>query len=53
MMTTKKEVIEAIVWTYGCTKKEAEKQYKAYSDERKCLIVDGFKHNAKKSFYND
>ena len=49
-MPTKKEVIEAIIITYGCTNKEANKWYKGYSDERKQLIVDGVRQNAKKSF---
>lgn len=49
----KKEVIEAIMITYGCTKKQAEKWYKGYGEERKQLIVDGVKQNAKKSFKED
>lgn len=49
----KKEVIEAIMITYGCTKKQAEEWYKGYSEERKQLIVDGVRQNAKKAFRND
>ena len=50
---TKKEVIEAIMWAYGCTRKQAEEWYKGYGEERKKLIVDGYKQNAKKSFLTD
>lgn len=49
----KKEVIEAIMITYGCTKKQAEEWYKGYGEERKKLIVNGFRQNAKKSFRED
>ena len=49
----KKEVIDAIIANYGCTKKEAEKQFKEMSDKRKELLVKGFKDNAKKAFLND
>lgn len=50
---TKKEVIEAIILTYGCTKKQAEEWYKDYSKERKQLIVEGVRQDAKKAFRED
>ena len=39
----KKEVIEIIRIYYGCTKNQAEKWYASYTDERKRLLIEGYR----------
>lgn len=50
---SKQELVDAVQWNYGCLKSEALKKIKEMSEERKQLIVDSWKDQAKKSFYND
>lgn len=47
------DLINAIMWNYGCSKTEANKQAKGMSEERKKLLIQAFKDNAKKSFYSE
>lgn len=49
----KQRVVAAIIWSYGMTKKEAERYYKSISEERRKLILEGFENNAKKCFEED
>lgn len=50
---SKKECIDAIQYNYGFNKKEAENYYKEADCKLLETLVDGFKGNAKKTFYND
>lgn len=52
-MPTKRECITAIKWYFDMSTKAAEKYYRECSAERLKLLVDGFKANARKSFYED
>lgn len=52
-MNDKKIIIEYLKNYYDFTTKEAEVYYKSMGEERKKIIVDGFKSNAKKTFYED
>ena len=47
------DLINAIMWNYGCSKTEASKKAKSMDEERKKLLIQGFKDNAKKSFYSE
>lgn len=47
------DLINAIMWSYGCSKTEASKKAKSMDEERKKLLIKGFKDNAKKSFYSE
>lgn len=49
----KSEVISAIQWMFGISKKKAVNLYNFTDAEGHNLIVDGFKSNARKSFYED
>ena len=48
-----KECIDAIQDQYGKNKKEAEEYYKSADAKTLEALVDGFKGNAKKTFYDD
>ena len=50
---SKKECIDAIQYSYGFNKKEAENYYRDADCKLLETLVDGFKGNAKKTFYND
>lgn len=50
---TKQELLDAVMEAYGFNKKEANEWIKKASEGSKKAIVEGFKGNAKKSFYND
>ena len=50
---SKKECIDAIQDQYGKNKKEAEEYYKSADAKTLEALVDGFKGNAKKTFYDD
>ena len=56
-MPTKNECITAIKWYFDMSTKAAEKYYRELvregNTERLKLMVDGFKANARKSFYED
>ena len=47
------EAIKAVQWMYGYSKKRAQQYIKEVSEQRVQSIIDAFKNNAKKSFYND
>lgn len=53
----KSTYIDAIMWSYGFTKTNAEKYLHKYKAENNMntlnLLVEGFKRNAQKSFYED
>ena len=49
----KTEFIEAYTWLYGVNKTEAKKAYKLYNDNEKIEIINTFRNNAIKSFYED
>ena len=49
----KREFVNAYMWMYGATKKEAEQAYKKVNKEYQEAIRDGFKQNAKQAFIND
>lgn len=53
-MATKRDFINAYTWMFGATKKKAETEYKNNinsNPEYINMIVDSFKENAKKNFY--
>lgn len=50
---TKQELLDAVMEAYGYNKKKATEYIKTLSEGAKKAIVEGFKGNAKKSFYND
>lgn len=45
------DLIDAIIWNYGCSKTEAKKLAKDMDEERKELLIKGWKDQARKSFY--
>ena len=47
------EEIDAFVYAYGTTKKEAKEKLKGFSKEARQEIVKGWKQDAKKSFYEE
>ena len=49
----KSEVLIAIQWMFGISKQRAMKLYNSTDAEEHNFIVDGFKANARKSFYAD
>lgn len=49
----KKMFINAYVWMYGVTKKEAGEAYKITDENYHSVIVKCFLDNAKASFYKD
>ena len=49
----KKRLIDAYIWSYGTTKKEAMQAYKTLDNDFITAIIDIYENNAKKSFYND
>ena len=49
----KKIFVEAYVWMYEVTKKEAMEAYKKTDANYHNIIVECFLDNAKASFYND
>ena len=52
-MNRKEKFITAYAWAFGGTKQKAEKVYKTASKEYVEMIINGFKENAKRGFYND
>ena len=50
-MYTKNEAITSLSWYSGCTKTEARKQLKTTEPARVALIVETFKDNARRNFY--
>ena len=49
----KKIFVDAYVWMYGVTKKEAMEAYKTTDANYHNVIIKCFRDNAKASFYND
>jgi dTDP-4-dehydrorhamnose reductase len=49
----KKTFIEAYIQLYGTSKKEAEKAYKNATPDYIIEIINSYKNDAKKQFYND
>lgn len=47
------DFINAYCYTYGATKKEAEKTYKAASANYIKAIIEGYHQDTRKAFYND
>ena len=50
---SKKECIDAIQYQYGMNKREADEYYKTADCKLLEALVDGFKGNAQRTFYND
>lgn len=50
---TKKNFIDAYIFYYGGTKKNALEAYKSSSEEYVKNLIDGYMGQAKSSFYND
>lgn len=48
-----KEFIEAFCWMYGVSKAEADKAYMTSSEKYIEAIIDCYKSNCKKAFYED
>jgi hypothetical protein len=49
----KAEFINAYIYSYGTTKKQAEKAYKEASAAYIAAIIDSYHQDARKAFYND
>lgn len=47
------DFINAYIYAYGATKKEAEKAYKAASVNYIKAIIEGYRQDTRKAFYND
>ena len=52
-MYSEKEFIEAFCWMYGVSKAEADKAYMTSSKKHIEVIIDCYKSNCKKAFYED
>lgn len=52
-MYSEKEFIEAYCWMYGVSKAEADKAYTTSSKKHIKAIIDCYKSNCKKAFYED
>ena len=52
-MYSKKEFIEAFCWMNGVSKAEADKAYTTSSKKHIKAIIDCYKSNCKKAFYED
>ena len=50
---TRNDLYDALKYAYGFTKKECDNWIKKASEEAKQAIVDGFKDNARRSFYTE
>lgn len=50
---TKNEILEAICWMFGFTKKEALKYYKNASESSCQIIAEGYFENCRKNFWED
>lgn len=49
------QVLDAIQWTFGMSRKEAQKYYRKHAKDRILLqtILDGYNQHCKQAFYND
>lgn len=47
------DFIAAYTWAYGETKKKAREVYKKANEEYKRAIIDEYKNNCRKVFYED
>ena len=52
-MISKALALDAIKWTFGYNKKEAEKYYLKAGDGIISELVSGYLYQCNKSFYND
>lgn len=52
-MYSEKEFIEAFCWMYGVSKTEADKAYMTSSKKHIEAIIDCYKSNYQKAFYED
>lgn len=52
-MYSEKEFIEAFCWMYGVSKAEADKAYMTSSEKHIEAIINCYKSNYQKTFYND
>ena len=52
-VTSRTSAIYIFCWMYGRTKKQAKFAYKIYSDKTIKDVVDTYKRNCKKAFYED
>lgn len=54
---SKAEYIDAIQWTWGCSRSEAERKYKEYMHEKRQIALDemlkDYKDQCRKAFYED
>ena len=53
MIINKKELIEAVQFYYGVSKKQAKEWIKDYSLERKQYLIEGYREQLHKAFYED
>ena len=49
----KTELLNAVIWFFGFTKKEATAYLKTASKETQQAILEGWNDQAEKAFYND
>ena len=49
----KKRFIDAYIYCYGATKKEAEAVYKTASPEYIYAVIESAQQDGRKAFYND
>lgn len=49
----KETFINAYIYAYGATRKEAERAYKTASPAYIAAIIDSMRNEAKSAFYND
>lgn len=52
-MYTVKDFYDAYQWMYGVSKTEADKAYMTSSEKHIEAIIDCYKYNCKKAFYED
>lgn len=53
MKANKQEFITAYCYSFGCSKKEAEKTYRTATENYKQEIIKGFKQDSKQAFIDD
>ena len=49
------QILDAIQWTFGMTRKEAQRYYRTHAKDKTLLqtILDGYLQHCKGLFYND
>jgi len=53
MIFTKKQILDAVVWMFGFTKKQANEWYRKADEKTRNEIRIAFENNAARSFYHD